>query len=240
MRFKVQLVRASKEDITINIDYRRRFISLLKKIFEKEFHEKSPKPYTFTVYFGKHTNIEEDHIKGVESINFRFSTGEPKTAISFYNGILKLIKESYLHNMNTKLGNAQFKIDSVRVEKEYEPNGLFKTLSPVVVERAVYSKNPKERYATPMDKDFEWWLFENSLKRYRALVGEDLSVKTFKLEPIEIKEEFVKHYEGYVRGFLGKFKLHTDSKDLLRFVYQYGLGVRTGQGFGYLETLDKI
>ena len=238
MRFKVQLVRASKEDIPINIDYRRRFISLLKKIFEKEFHEKSPKPYTFTVYFGKHTNVEEDHIKGVENINFRFSTGEPKTAISFYNGILKLIKESYIHNMNTKLGNAQFKIDSVRVEKEYEPNGLFKTLSPVVVERAVYSKNPKERYATPMDKDFEWWLLENSLKRYRALVGEDLSVKTFQLEPMEIKEEFVKHYEGYVRGFLGKFKLHTDSKDLLRFVYQYGLGVRTGQGFGYLETLD--
>jgi len=41
MRFKVQLVRASKEDITINMDYRRRFISLLKKFLKKSFMKKA-------------------------------------------------------------------------------------------------------------------------------------------------------------------------------------------------------
>jgi len=56
-------------------------------------------------------------------------------------------------------------------------------------------------------------------------------------EPISIEEVLVKHYGGYVRGFLGEFKLHTDNPEVLKFVYQYGLGVRTGQGFGYLEVV---
>jgi CRISPR-associated endoribonuclease Cas6 len=238
MRFKVKLVRAVEDYSPISIDYRRRFISLLKKIFEKEFDEKSPKPYTFAVYLGKNAKIQGEYILGVESINFRFSTGDPQTAISFYNGVLKLIKENHLHNMNPKLENVYFRIVSVDIEKEKEPTGFFRTLSPVVVERATNSRNPEEKYATPRDKDFKWWLLENTQKRYRALVGEDLNVKTLEIEPISIKEEFIKHYGGYIRSFLGKFRLHTESKELLKFVYQYGLGVRTGQGFGYLETLD--
>jgi CRISPR-associated endoribonuclease Cas6 len=108
----------------------------------------------------------------------------------------------------------------------------------VVVERATNSKNPEEKYATPRDKDFKWWLLENTKKRYKVVVGEDLNIKNLEIEPISIKEEFIKHYGGYIRSFLGKFRLHTESRELLKFVYQYGLGVRTGQGFGYLETLD--
>jgi hypothetical protein len=39
MRFRVKLVRAVEDNSPISIDYRRRFISFLKKIFEKEFDE---------------------------------------------------------------------------------------------------------------------------------------------------------------------------------------------------------
>ncbi|RMH79449.1 MAG: hypothetical protein D6674_08015 [Acidobacteria bacterium] len=31
--------------------------------------------------------------------------------------------------------------------------------------------------------------------------------------------------------------METDNPRLLKFVYQFGLGYRTGQGFGYLEVL---
>jgi len=237
MRFKVKLVRAIKDNSPISIDYRRRFISLLKKIFDRDFDEEAPKPYTFAVYLGKNAKIDGHYILGVESINFRFSTGDPEIALSFYNGVLKLIKENHLHNMNPKLENVYFKIVGIEMEKEYEPTGLFKTLSPVVVERALSSKNPKEKYATPMEKDFNQWLLENTLRRYKAIRGEEPRVKVFELEPMSIKEEFVKHYNGHVRSFLGKFILHTENSELLKFVYKYGLGVRTGQGFGYLECM---
>ena len=237
MRFRVRLVRATEDSLPISLDYRRRFISLLKKIFGEEFEEERPKPYTFAVYLGKSAKIEREHIKDVEAINLRFSTGDSETAISFYNGTLRLIKENYLHDMNPKLGSVYFRIVDVDVEKENEPTGFFKTLSPVVVERAVNSKNPKEKYATPKDRDFMWWLLENTQRRYRSIVGKDLELKTFEFEPISIKEEFIKHYGGYIRSFLGRFRLYTESKELLKFVYQYGLGVRTGQGFGYLECM---
>ncbi|WP_448588276.1 CRISPR-associated endoribonuclease Cas6 [Thermocrinis sp.] len=237
MRFKLRLVRAMDTDTPISIDYRRRFISLLKKIFSKDFDEDSPKPYTFAVYLGKQARIEGDFVKGVEAINLRFSTGDPQLAIAFYNGALRLIKEQHLHNMNPRLEGALFKVVSIDTEKELQPTGSFKSLSPVVIERDPASKNPEERYATPKDPDFINCLLDNIYKRYKAIIGDGFSLNKLEFEPISIKEEYVRHYEGYIRTFLGSFRLITDNQELLNFVYQYGLGIRTGQGFGYLEVL---
>jgi len=98
-------------------------------------------------------------------------------------------------------------------------------------------KNPKKRYATPIDADFRDCLLENIQRRYKLLFGKELSLNRFDFEPIGVKEELIKHYNGYLRGFLGSFRIDTDSQELFRFVYQYGMGLRTGQGFGYLEVL---
>jgi CRISPR-associated endoribonuclease Cas6 len=70
-----------------------------------------------------------------------------------------------------------------------------------------------------------------------AILTKPPSFTKLYLEPISTEEVLVKHYGGYVRGFLGEFKLYTDNPEVLKFVYQYGLGVRTGQGFGYLEVI---
>ncbi|WP_448584004.1 CRISPR-associated endoribonuclease Cas6 [Thermocrinis sp.] len=239
MRFRVKLVRASNEEVPINLDYRRRFISLLKRIFGEEFNEDAPKPYTFAVYMGKSSEIRGGFIWGVQTINFRFSTGDPSVAMSFYNGVVSLKKSGYLHDMNPRLEGALFSIESISKEKEYEPKGSFKTLSPAIVERfrSTKVKDPEERYATPKDSDFKECLLENIQRRYEFLFGKTLSLNRFEFEAIGIKEEIIKHYGGYLRGFLGSFRIHTDSQELLRFIYHYGLGIRNGQGFGYLEVL---
>ena len=79
--------------------------------------------------------------------------------------------------MNPPSKKALFRIENIDTEKEYEPNGVFKTLSPVIVER--YSstdiKNPKERYAGPIDADFKGCLLENIQRRYKLLFGRELS-----------------------------------------------------------------
>ena len=62
MRFKVKLVRVSEEEAPISLDYRRRFISLLKRVFGENFDEENPKPYTFAVYMGKSAKIQGDFI----------------------------------------------------------------------------------------------------------------------------------------------------------------------------------
>ena len=69
--------------------------------------------------------------------------------------------------------------------------------------------------------------------------------KILKLSPVisknfetSIKETIVKHYEGFVRGFRGVFWLEGEP-EILQFIYDCGLGVRTGQGFGLLEILSQ-
>ena len=239
MRFKVKLcLTEPKKEAIISIDYRRRFISLLKRIFGKDFDEASVKPYTFAVYFGKNAKFSNDFITVIDPITFRFSTGDEEVAMVFYNGIIRLKKEGYLHDLspNSEHG-AFFRIEKISLEKEPPLKNKFKALSPVIIERKPDSRSPRERYATPGDSDFNKWLVENLQRRISILLTKPMPFTEFYLEPASIEEVLVKHYGGYVRGFLGVFNLHADNPEILKFVYQYGLGVRTGQGFGYLEVV---
>ena len=235
MRFLLKLKNVNGSPVKVDIDYRRRFISLLKRVLREEYEQIKARPYTFAVYFGKDAKIRGNHIEGVKSINFRFSTGDNLLAVKFYNGVLALKKKNATH----AIGEGKFAIEWIRQEKEVEPTGVFRTLSPVVVERMGFtSQKPTERYIIPSEEGFEESLLENILRRYRDIRGKDLKVSRFTFENLKTKEEFVKHYGGYLRGFIGKFKIVSDSEELLRFIYQYGLGLRTGQGFGYLEVED--
>ena len=238
MRFLVKLETASGKEAKIDIDYRRRFISFLKKVFGPEyFSVDSTKPYTFAVYFGKNSKFKDGFIHNVSKINFRFSTGDMDTAIKFYNGILKLKKVDF----NQKIGTEGFRISWIKEEKEKRPNGYFKVLSPVVIERIGFenSKDPEDRYITPEEPGFEESVMENLIRRYEMIKGESFKVKNFKFVPIRVRKEFVKHYGGLIKCFIGKFYIDTDSNELLDFIYKYGLGLRTGQGFGYLEVEDE-
>jgi CRISPR-associated endoribonuclease Cas6 len=241
MRFKVLLVKLNPgKEAVISIDYRRRFISLLKRIFGESFDEESVKPYTFAVYFGKQAKFEKDFIKVKEPIIFRFSTGDKKVAMAFYDGVVRLKKDFYLHDFSPKAKEGAFyKIERIEVEEEPLLGNIFKTLSPIVVERKTMSKEPKERYVVPEEPDFNEWLNENLRRRMSAILMRQPSFTRISLEPIAVEEVLLKHYGGYVRGFLGEFKLYVDNPEVLKFVYQYGLGVRTGQGFGYLEVIQN-
>ncbi|MEN3045122.1 MAG: CRISPR-associated endoribonuclease Cas6 [Candidatus Hydrothermales bacterium] len=54
-----------------------------------------------------------------------------------------------------------------------------------------------------------------------------------------IEEVYVKHYGGFLKGFKGVFILES-SPWMLQFIYDFGLGVRTGQGFGLLELISEL
>lgn len=232
MRFLVAL--ESPQGAQIPLDYRRRLISLMKRVFGiREFIESSTRPYTFAVYLGKNVKVGEHFIEGVKFINLRVSTGDPVYGLRLYNGLLSLKGE--LH----KVGEAEFNIKDIQLQEEGDwSKGYFKSLSPVVVERPKGKEdNPKLRYALPMEEDFEASTLENTLRRFVAIKGYTPEVRHFSFEFESYKEQMLKHYGGYVRCFLGKFRIRTDNPELLKFVYQYGLGLRTGQGFGYLEVV---
>ncbi|AAC06664.1 putative protein [Aquifex aeolicus VF5] len=238
MRFLIKMENLKEEPAKVRLDYRSRFISLLKSVLGEEYYSNHKiKPFTFAVFFGKEAKISNGYIENVRTINFRFSSGDFLTIAKFYNGILQLKKNQYIH----PIGTGKFKIIDFRPEKEREIIGFFKTLSPIVIER-IGSKpkdSPEERYITPDEESFEESLVENIYRRYIAIMGSEPQFSKFKFIPVKVKKEYVRHYGGIVKTFIGKFKIETDSKDLLEFIYKYGLGVRTGQGFGYLEVEDE-
>ncbi|ADC88643.1 CRISPR-associated protein Cas6 [Thermocrinis albus DSM 14484] len=234
MRFLVRL-KPLKEQAVINVDYRRRFISLLKKILGTDYFESiKTKPYTFAVYMGKEAKFTQDKIEGVKTINLRFSTGDTMLAIRFYNGVLRFKRDNQKH----LIGDTLFVIDLIREEKEKPITGVFKTLSPVVVERMGFtnSRDPEERYITPDEEGFQESFIENTLRRYYDVKGFPGNFGNFSLRVLEYKKEYVKHYGGVVKCFIGKFIVMSDNKEIQEFIYKYGAGLRTGQGFGYLEV----
>ncbi|RME09376.1 MAG: CRISPR-associated endoribonuclease Cas6, partial [Aquificota bacterium] len=193
MRFLVRL--ENPEETSIPLDYRRRFISLMKRVFGvREFIENPVRPYTFAVYLGKEINFSRDAIEGVKFVNLRISTGDPVYGVKLYNGLTEL--RGKVH----KIGEAEFVLKDVRLEKEGDwSKGAFKTLSPVVVERAGANEgNPKLRYALPLERDFQEVLFENTIRRFRAIKGYEPEVKAFSFRLIHYKEEMVRHYGGYI------------------------------------------
>ena len=237
MRLRV-LLSSKNGEVKVPLDYRRRFISFLKVIFGAErFKENATRPYTFAVYFGKNKPIMDGFIHGVKDITLRFSSADPIISMEFYNGVLRLKKEGYLH----KIGEGNFFVVHIKPEKEKEPTGYFKTLSPVIVERLGYEKSqdPKERYTVPQEEDFLPSLLSCVALRFKQIKGYEPKLRKVDFRALNIKEQVVKHYGGYIRGFVGEFYLWFDNPEVLKFVYQYGLGVRTGQGFGYLEVVSE-
>jgi CRISPR-associated protein Cas6 len=232
------------EEVSLRKDYHSFFVSFVKSVFqrvnllEEIFGEKKYKPYVFSVYFGKDFKADEEKIYAGGGLSFLFSSGDPLIITNFYNGALKLKEENFkIWNKNIEIKN----IDLLPYRKIKSGNVIFKTVGICVLSNKEASKNDfKNFYIIPTDdlEKFNKLLCDRVNDRYRFLT-ERKDSHFIKLNPINIKEMVVKHYKGYLRGFKGIFELEG-SPEILQFVYDYGLGIRTGQGFGLLEIVKEL
>jgi len=242
MRIKVLL--ESENDLTFPKDYRRYFMSFLKKAFEKAgfldeiFGEKKYRPYVFSVWFGENFKIDEK-VRAGNKISFFFSSGDPLVITNFYDGVLKLKDERH------KLIKECFEIKEIRLlsyKKITSNKATFKTMGICVLNNPQgLKKDFKAWYVTPND-DLELFneiLYQRTNDRFRYVTGKNVThfIKLNLIEGRQLKEVIAKHYNGNVRGFSGTFELEG-SPEILQFVYDYGLGVRTGQGFGLIELVN--
>jgi len=241
---RIKILFEGEEVFNLRKDYRSYFISFLKTVFEKTkllkeiFNKKEYKPYVFSAYLGKNFKIDKEEIYIGKELSFLFSSGDPLIITNFYNGVLKLKEE------NLKIGNKNIKIKNIELlpyKKIKSDKVVFKTIGICILSNKDASKNDfKNFYIIPTDdlEKFNKHLFERINERYRFLTKRE-DKHFIKLNPINIKEIVVKHYGGYVRGFKGIFEL-KGSPEILQFVYDYGFGIRTGQGFGLLEIVKEL
>lgn len=259
MRFNIILTSKNKKEVPI--DYRRYFISFLKSIFEAEgiytelFDKKTIKPYTFSVWFGNDFEFTEKGIKGTDRISFLFSTGDKCIFTKFYNGLLNM--------KDVKLWD-EFKIENIILlppKKIVANKILCKTIGiSIFTDPEADAKDFSKWFITPKDDilKFNEVFKKRIVERARFLNCEFFSenikfsipdieefqnlkkendIITLLKEPIE--DVIVKHYNGNLKGFRGFFGVEGDVK-LLNFIYDYGIGVRTGQGFGMIDVLKEI
>lgn len=235
-------------------DYRRYFISFIKKVYShsilKRIHlKKEYRPYTFSVWFGKNWEMDENHIQVEKNLSLIFSSGDPEVITNFYNGAIELKKKD---EPSLSFKGASLYISHISLLPYRKINSeriLFKTMGVCVLNNPRASKKDfKKWYIIPTDdpSTFNECLSERTLERYQFITGrkDTYSLKLIPFYESSIREAIVEHYseedrkKGYVRGFRGVFWLEGEP-EILRFVYDYGLGIRTGQGFGLLEIVRE-
>ncbi|MCM8786413.1 MAG: CRISPR-associated endoribonuclease Cas6 [Candidatus Omnitrophica bacterium] len=246
MRILLNFTSQTERDLTKNI--RSSFISFIKKTFEVSnqsfykslFEFKKSKPYVFSPYFGE----EFEKGKIGKAISIIFSSGDFSVISYFWNGLLAL-KEN--KNDFIRIEKNDFHLENILLlqEKKVKSNQvIFKTIGVSILTDPEKSANDfKNWYIIPGKEDIERFnevLRKRTEERLKYIKGieKKVNLEFLILEENSIVETIVPHYNGYVRGFRGKFVLKGDI-EVLQFLYDFGFGVRTGQGFGLLEVIEN-
>jgi len=250
MRLKINL--EAENVFNLNSDYRSYLISFIKKVFQRAnkyeefFNKKAYKPYVYSAYLGKVFRIDKKELFAGKHLSIIFSSGDPYVFSSFYNGLLSLYREYRSSKISEfKILGQKAKINNfvlLPLRRIKGNRAVFKTMSIcIITNKKVSKKNFKEFFLIPTDnlELFNECLNERLREKLSFFKNVDLSFNVNFIPREDIREVSVKHYEGYLRGFKGTFEMEGPS-EVLQFVYDYGFGVRTGQGFGLLEIVKEL
>ncbi len=266
MRLKVFI-----ETEKLPIIYRHRFLALIKEslsrsnihykahLYDDEVYTKKIKPFTFAVLFPKGTRCKREafylDLDGKHSVedfvfypmegslvNLLISSVDYEFIMYLYNGLLEI--KSFPFNKDVTLS---LKKILPMVERKITSDWvLFKTYSPILIERA--DGSPVFRNGNFPDKECNEEFNAIHDRILKDLRGYGLK-KEMRFEPLseKWKKQVVKHTLQKIKDKLGKsyatftcfegyFHLGGDPEDI-EFLYKKGIGLRTGQGFGMVEVV---
>jgi len=228
------------EALEIPIDFRRHLISFVKKNlsdtpFFRRFEADKPgySPYVFGVSFGRIVGKNNDSILIKPPVVMVFSTGYFDLIAQVCNGAIAHKQKSSMFGLRlTDVNLLPFcKIHNERACFRIVGHAVFRgehgyvdTSDPEGIEEALNTHLQKKlsflsrQYG---EQDHE------TLCRIRL---EDCS---------RLRKGVCHHYGGKLTTVQGEIVL-TGKPELLQFVYDFGLGVRNGQGFGLVEVDNRL
>lgn len=243
MRVKFFLKPAEPINVTVPLDFRRYFISFLKTLlsdspFYARFNEEKPgySPYVFGVNFGKITNIDKSQ---------KTITVEPPVTMVFSTGLFDLMTDVCNSAINIKGSPAilGLNLDSIQLLP-------YKTIRSNLVEFKLVGHGvlrTRDRYLEPDDKKDELEEAMNThLQAKLAFLSQyfpelsDMVCGPLKIIDFSgLRKGVCFHYGGEITTLQGSVVLGGDPQ-CLQFIYDYGFGVRSGQGFGLLEVRRQL
>ena len=231
-------------------------VNYKESLYPEESVEKSKiaKPFCFSISMPKEKTIKKEKIvidEGIEIedivfyfpensyINFYISSCDFHFIVNLYNGLLEIKEFKFGNGIALKL-NRIFMLNERRILND---EVIFKTNSPILIEDA--EENP----VLPIEARIEYFNEQFNAIHHRILKdirGEGLK-RNLTFYPIKIKKQVVKHtLKGFrektgkpymmLTCFEGCFKLKGEPEDL-QMLYQIGIGLRTGQGFGMVDVV---
>lgn len=254
MRFscKIFITKGSK----IPSDYRRYLLSLIKEAIKngasdgQDFYERfylsnQTKPFTFSAYFP----LKNGELNG-DFFTFFFSTNDYEFLMRIYNGLIYLSRsDRFKLFSDPKFAIGRF---NMIPDKTFDKNQIiFKTISPFLVrdiengDNYLVPKgslsNKKFKYA----KEKEISEIENSLKisikssLNKYMPGDtsgdlDLNIVKVELTPV-IHASHNSDFKFTLPALKGLIKISANP-DVLKFIYDIGIGARRSEGFGMLEV----
>jgi CRISPR-associated endoribonuclease Cas6 len=234
MRFGVSFRNDQRE---LPGQYRRVFLSFLKHALETRgllhlLARKHVRPYVFTVYLGKGMRMDRERrvFRTGSRITMRFSTGDTLLGAELLAALAELKGETY------RYGDYNLTMEHVDVLRDLRVRGSrirFKTLGiAVLTDPREDARDSRRWFVLPDDPRFPEVFALRARERFRLIQGWPYD-GPLGVTVLRWKKDVAFHYEG-VRGFRGILDVEADPV-MLQFLYQYGIGVRTGQGFGFVD-----
>lgn len=221
-----------------------------------ELKTKIPKPFCFSVAMPNSKTIKREKIvihEGVEIedtvfyfsrdsyLSFYVSSYDYQFILNLYNGLLKIKDFDFGNGITLKLD----RVFMLNEKKIIGDEAVFKTNSPILIEDKDGKPLLPIASEQPLIDSFNKQFNAIHYRIIRDIRGEGLK-RDLEFYPLEIKKQVVKHtLKGFrektgkphmmLTCFEGRFKLKGDPEDL-QMLYQIGIGLRTGQGFGMVEV----
>ncbi|TYL10914.1 hypothetical protein MOLA_09970 [Moorella thermoacetica] len=226
--------------MVLPLDFRRHFISLIKTLagtsaLAARFTLEKPgySPYVFSVEFNKIIDIDtrQREITARPPILVTISTGLFDVMTTFSNGAIAMkgretvlglyLKDIYLLPLKQiQTGEQEFRIAG---------HAVFRGVRHYVDGSDV--RELEEAINTHLYKRYSFLIQQYHLD-YHSCVS---PVKV--LGPPSYHKGVCFHYGGQLTTLQGRIHLKS-TPETLQFLYDFGLGIRTGQGFGLLEVGD--
>ena len=237
MRFRLNF---KLENECLPVQYRKNVLSFIKLSLSKyneEYHKKLynekdtiKKPYTFAVFFNNPVFRNEEIIVEDKKFNINFSVSDYEIAVALYNAF------NHQKKVKFSINNNSWTLENITMlnEKKVEAEKLrIKFLSPLVVRSR---ENEKDYYYSYESPEFEEILKINIKEQLKITDISQEKVENFNIKAINAKKVIIKFYEKKMECSIGTFEISGD-KELLKTIYQMGLGSRRSSGFGMFEIL---
>ncbi len=247
--------------------YRHRIMALIKEALtfaDKEYKEKLypnkntefskvAKPFSFSLILPKSKEVKRERISinsdlEVEDLVFYFNSDNVISLfvsscdyffiMALYNGLLTIKKFDFGNGITLELKRV-FLLN----ERQVNNNEVtFKTISPILIENV--DEKPLLPDKNLLEYNRELNVIQDKILKEIRGVGLKASLEFM---PITFKKQVVKHtLQGFrektgkpymtLTCYEGQFRLRGHPEDL-QMLYQIGIGLRTGQGFGMVDVV---